>query len=51
MLVICNFTKDAVEYQVPDEFAGAQTLIGNYDRDKADGTIELKPYEALVLKK
>ncbi len=51
LLVICNFTKDAVEYQVPDEFAGAQTLIGNYDRDKADGTIELKPYEALVLKK
>ncbi len=51
LLVICNFTKDAVEYQVPDEFAGAQTLIGNYDRNKADGTIELKPYEALVLKK
>lgn len=51
LLVICNFTKDAVEYQVPEEFAGAQTLIGNYDRDKADGTIELKPYEALVLKK
>ena len=51
LLVICNFTKEPAGYEVPAEFAGAQILIGNYQRDKVEGTIELKPYEAIVLKK
>ena len=50
LLVICNFTKEQISYEVPAEFGGAQILIGNYERDKAEGTIELKPYEAMVIK-
>ncbi len=51
LLVICSFTKEPVKYQIPAEFADAQILIGNYERDKAEGELEMKPYEALVLKK
>lgn len=49
MLVICNFTKEEVSYEIPAEFGGAQVLISNYGRDGAEGTITLKSYEALVL--
>jgi oligo-1,6-glucosidase len=49
LLVICSFTKDPVSYEIPAEFADAQILIGNYGRSEAKGTIELKPYEAIVL--
>ena len=49
MLVICNFTKEEVSYEIPAEFGGKQVLISNYGRDGAEGTITLKPYEALVL--
>lgn len=49
MLVICNFTKEEVSYEIPAEFGGAQVLISNYGRDGAEGTITLKAYEALVL--
>lgn len=49
MLVICNFTKEEVSYEIPAEFDGAQVLISNYGRDGAEGTITLKAYEALVL--
>lgn len=49
MLVICNFTKEEVGYEIPAEFGGAQVLISNYGRDGAEGTITLKAYEALVL--
>lgn len=50
LLVICNFTKEPVSYEIPAEFEKAQILIGNYDRAEAQGIIEMKPYEALVLK-
>ncbi len=49
VLVICNFTKEEVSYEIPAEFGGKQVLISNYGRDGAEGTITLKPYEALVL--
>ena len=49
MLVICNFTKEEVSYEIPAEFGGTQVLISNYGRDGAEGTITLKAYEALVL--
>ena len=49
ILVICSFTKEPVSYEIPAQFDGAQILIGNYGRSEAKGTIELKPYEALVL--
>ena len=49
MLVICNFTKEEVSYEIPAEFGAKQVLISNYGRDGAEGTIILKAYEALVL--
>ncbi len=49
LLVICSFTKEPVSYEIPAEFGGAKVLIGNYGRSEAEGTIEVKPYEALVL--
>lgn len=50
LLVICSFVKDEVCYDIPEEFAGGTILIGNYERENAEGRIMLKPYEALVLK-
>lgn len=49
MLVICNFTKEEVSYEIPAEFGAKQVLISNYGRDGAEGAITLKAYEALVL--
>ena len=49
--MICNFTKKRERYDIPEEFASAKVLIGNYERESAEGSILLKPYEALVLKK
>ena len=51
MLVICNFKKEPVNYVIPEEFNDAEILIGNYDREEAKGTIEVKAYEAFVLLK
>lgn len=52
LLVICNFTKDEVSYDVPDEaknhLGEALVLIGNYDRSKMEENMVLKPYEAVV---
>lgn len=50
LLVLCNFTKEEQAYELSEEFAEGKVLIGNY-RDKTDKkAIDLKPYEALVIK-
>jgi len=49
LLVVCNFTKELVSYEIPAEFDNAQVVIGNYGRSEAKGAVELKPYEAIVL--
>lgn len=51
LLVICNFTDQEQEYQIPGEFSGSllSCLISNYGRTGADSHLILKPYEALVL--
>lgn len=51
LLVICNFTKEETEYDIPEEFAEGRVLIGNLQRETAQGRICLHPYEALVIKK
>lgn len=51
LLVICNFTKEETEYDIPEEFAEGRVLIGNLQRETAQGRICLYPYEALVIKK
>ncbi len=42
LLVVCNFTSREQPFDLPGEFEGAQTLIGNYE-GPAD---RLRPYEA-----
>ncbi|XCP83969.1 alpha-glucosidase [Roseburia hominis] len=50
LLVICNFTDKETKYEEPEEFVeGSQVLISNYGREAADGTMQLKPYESVVL--
>ena len=45
MLVVCNFTAEDLEFEIPREFRGARKLIGNY----ADEANSLRPYEAMIL--
>ena len=45
MLVVCNFTGEEVPFEIPEDFAGAETLISNY----VDFAGTLRPYEAMML--
>ena len=45
MLVVCNFTAQQLEYEVPEEYFGSRLLISNY----ADPAPGLRPYEAVML--
>ena len=49
--MVCNFTDREVPFTVPGEFAEAALLISNMENvyDRTD--MNLKPYEAFVLKK
>lgn len=47
LLVVCNFTGEALDFEVPQEYDGAEILISNY-REAAPG---LRPYEAAMLLK
>lgn len=50
LLVIVNFTQKNVEWQLPE--GKHKRLFGNYEETKAieEGTVVLRPYEAVVLK-
>ena len=49
LIVICSFSDHKVNYQVLDDLVGAKLLLSNYaDSDEVLGTIELRPYEALI---
>lgn len=51
LFVMCNFTDECVETQIPAEFAQkGSCLISNTDRESYSEKMELKPYEAFVLK-
>ncbi len=50
LLVICNFTERETPYEIPEQFAAAEILIGNYQRREVPENIMVQPYEALVLK-
>ena len=45
LLVVCNFTGEQLDFEVPGRFNGSALLISNY-RDYAPG---LRPYEAAML--
>lgn len=50
MLVICNYSQDQIDFQVPECFEGKQGewLIGNYAPAAYSEQMTLKPYEARV---
>ena len=50
LLVVCNFSKQEVEFILPKEFENARCLIRNKQREWKIGE-KVKPYEAFVLKK
>ena len=45
LLVVCNFTDETLEFEVPEDFHGSQLLISNY----TEAVPELRPYEAVML--
>jgi len=45
LLVVCNFSGEQLDYEVPEAWFGSELLISNY-RDPAPG---LRPYEAVML--
>ena len=45
LLVVCNFTGETLDYEIPDSYYGSQLLISNYEK-YAPG---LRPYEAVML--
>jgi glycosidase len=49
LLVICNFSKEELEFQLPTQFENnkAELLISNYPDDRKE---LLRPYEAKVYK-
>ena len=49
LLTVCNFTKEAVEFTVPEEFLGGKLLISNTEKETVQTQETLKPYEAFVI--
>ena len=45
MLVVCNFTEETLEFEIPKEYSNAEVLIANY-KEQASA---LRPYEAFIL--
>ncbi len=45
MLVVCNFTDETLDFDIPKEYLGAEVLISNYN----ESAKELRPYEAVML--
>ncbi len=45
LLVVCNFTAETLDFEVPERFHGSQLLLSNYNSDCPG----LRPYEAAML--
>lgn len=49
LLVVCNFSEDAVTAEVPERFRAGELLISNESDVKwEDGAVSLRPYEAFA---
>lgn len=51
LLVVCNFSGDTVNVELPEEFAGAEILISNYKDVSVQVEMTVRPYEAFVIRK
>ncbi len=45
MLVVCNFTQETLDFDLPQAYYGSRMLLNNYPEDAGP----LRPYEALIL--
>ena len=45
LLVVCNFSDETLEFEIPDEFNQSKMLISNYKEFAPN----LRPYEAVML--
>ncbi len=50
LLVICNFSDKERKLEIPEEFWNGKVMIANYREVKAGPEMNIKPYEAAVLK-
>lgn len=48
LLVVCNFTKEFVKFDMPEEFVNGKILVCNYENSDIP-TDGLKPYESIVI--
>ena len=51
LLVVCNFSGEEVELQIPDEFCRGSVLINNYKDLCIEEKMKIRPYEAFVIEK
>ena len=50
ILVLCNFSKDNITFDIPKEFKKGNIFISNYDRENIIDFTQLKPYEAIAVR-
>ncbi len=48
LLIVCNFSDSKQKFTVPEEFAKAELLIGNYGQLQDNGSV-IRPYEAYAV--
>ena len=51
LLVVCNFSGDTVKVELSEEFGDAEVLISNYKDVNVQIEMEVRPYEAFVMRK
>lgn len=51
LLVVCNFSENEVEMEIPAEFQKGTYLISNYETRPVENTMMLRPYESFVVEK
>jgi oligo-1,6-glucosidase len=49
LLVVCNFTKEKVQWDLPEKYSSFKRLFGNKnDTVVYEKTLDLQPFEAVV---
>ena len=51
LLVVCNFSENEVELDIPEEFRKGSYLISNYETRPVENTMKLRAYESFVVEK
>lgn len=51
LLVVCNFSENEVELDIPEEFRKGSYLISNYETRPVENTMKIRAYESFVVEK